>query len=70
MTLRAVDHLPVFKVRAAMEAIRGEKAMAKITPHHKCYQNKVTNWKTSDTEECGGTIRSELHSADRRHDYA
>ena len=40
------NHSAAFKVRIALEAIRGEKTVAEIAAHHEIYPNQVTTWKT------------------------
>ena len=38
------NHSAAFKTRMALEAIRGEKTVAKIAPHHEVHPNQVTAW--------------------------
>ena len=58
------NHSAAFKVRIALEAIRGEKTVAEIASHHEVPPNQVTMWKTQLLENAAGIFGGETVSED------
>ena len=52
------NHSPAFKARVALEAIRGEKAVAQIADRYDLNANQVTAWKQQALENLAGTFGS------------
>ena len=59
------NHSAAFKARVALEAIRGEKSVAKIAAHYEVYATQVTAWKEL-SENAAGMFWLRMVGVDRR----
>lgn len=39
------NHLPAFKAKVALEAIRGDKTLAELAKQYDVHPNQITDWK-------------------------
>ena len=50
------NHSAAFKVRAALEAVCGEKTVAEIAAQHEVHAAQLTAWKTQMLENAAGSL--------------
>jgi transposase len=51
------NHSPAFKAKVALEALKGEKAIAQLAAHYDVHANQITSWKTQRSgERCGNVL--------------
>jgi transposase len=47
------NHLPEFKAKVALEAIKGEYTLAELAKRHDVHPNQITQWKVQLLERMG-----------------
>lgn len=47
------NHTPVFKLKVALAAIKGEKAISELAQQFDVHPNQITQWKTQLLERAG-----------------
>ena len=55
------SHTPVFKSKAALAAIKGDKTVAELAQQFDVYANQITLWKTQLLERAGVVFESSGH---------
>jgi len=60
------NHLPGFKAKVALAAIKGDKTLAELADHFDLHQNQITDWKKQLLEQADTVFGSsqEHKSAD------
>ena len=53
------NHSPVFKAKAALDAIRGENTLAELAKHYDVHPNQVNDWKNQLLERAAGVFGAE-----------
>jgi transposase len=48
------NHSPAFKAKVALEALKGEKAIAQLAAHYDVHSNQITSWKSQLLENAAG----------------
>lgn len=52
------NHLPAFKAKVALAAVRGEKTLAELVQHFDVHPNQITTWKAHLLEGAAGVFGS------------
>jgi transposase-like protein len=53
------NHLPAFKAKVALAAIKGEKTLAELAQHFDVHPNQITQWKAQLLEGAAGVFGAE-----------
>ena len=56
------NHSPVFKVKVALAAVKGEKTLAELAQQFDVHANQITAWKAQLLEGAAGVFGSEPRS--------
>jgi len=56
------NHSPVFKVKVALAAVKGEKTLAELAQQFDVHANQITAWKAQLLEGAAGVFGSESRS--------
>ena len=52
------NHLPGFKAKVALAAIKGDKTLAELAEHFDLHQNQITEWKKQLLEQADSVFGS------------
>jgi transposase len=52
------NHLPGFKAKVALAAIKGDKTLAELSEQFDVHQNQITEWKKQLLEQAGSVFGS------------
>ena len=50
------NHIPAFKARVALDAIKGEKTLAELAEHYDVHPNQITTWRSQLLEGAAGVF--------------
>ena len=53
------NHIPAFKAKVALAAIKGEKTLAELAQQFDVHANQINTWKMQLTEAAVGVFGSE-----------
>ena len=56
------NHLPSFKAKVALEAIKGEKTIAELSQIYQIHPNLIAKWKKQALENFAGIFSGEIKS--------
>src|SRR3954469_17137045 len=57
------NHLPAFKAKVALAALKGEKTLAELAQQYDVHPNQITTWKAQLLEGAAGVFGSVPQSA-------
>jgi len=63
------NHLPAFKAKVAIEAIKGDKTLAEIAEKHRLHPNQISDWKKqllAHADSVFGSAHEEKKYSDER----
>ena len=52
------NHLPAFKAKVALAALKGEKTLAELAQHFHVHPNQITTWKAQLLDGAAGVFGS------------
>ena len=63
------DHIPGFKAKVALAAIRSDKTLAELSEHYNVHQNQIHDWKKQLLEQADSVFGSsqERNNTDAAH---
>ncbi len=56
------NHIPAFKTKMALAAIKGEKTLADLTQQYDAHANQITTWKSQFLDGAAGVFGAEARS--------
>jgi transposase len=56
------NHMPAFKAKVALAAIKGDKTLADLAQQFDVHPNQITQWKAQLTEGAAGVFGSEARA--------
>jgi len=55
------NHLPAFKAKVALDAVRGEKTLAELAQQHDVHANQIIDWKRQLLDGAADVFGAERH---------